>query len=447
MPPSQPWARNAPAPASRPPVPPRPLHRTTGGKFLLGCGGLAAVLFVAVTFLIIRNLRDPKIVLPTPIMPKPNAFDVYVRAAQQIVRKEEIAAIIEEVLQGKSSSAAKKNLVSANQTALATFRSGLEMNCRSVPIRSAAQEYPPYADFRAGVRLMTWEADIRAKRGDVKGAANAGLDGVTIGKQIANGSPLIGGLVSAALQVVGRRPVWEIYERLNAEQTKAVLQRYQKMQTIKGDYAALLEEERHFMLGEMRDGFKYPNKTASERALEENQDSNAALEATAKRLSLFFYGKQRVIDNLNQGFDEAIARSRKPYADSHDTPRLPSDFFSQQLLPVLYDARIRFVYNDTQDALLITQVALHAYKLDNGRYPETLAALSPRYLKRLSDDPFSRHQPLRYIVARRLLYSIGPDGRDDGGKPINNPEAETPMARRNANADSQGDIVAGMIYN
>jgi hypothetical protein len=70
-------------------------------------------------------------------------------------------------------------------------------------------------------------------------------------------------------------------------------------------------------------------------------------------------------------------------------------------------------------------VALERYRRDHGRWPETLDALVPKYLKMVPRDP-QDGQPLRY--KRRpngvLVYWIGPDGRDDGGK-INrrNPQA------------------------
>ena len=409
---------------------------------------MAIILFGIVTFLIVRNLRDPKIVLPTPTMPKPNAFDVYVKAAGQIVRNEEIAALSDSKTRGKYSLAQRESLLRANRAALATFRYGLTMDCRSVPVRTYFEKYPPYDKFREGARLMALESRVRAERGDAKGAADAGLDGVTMGKQIMIGSPLLGGLVGVACQAVGRRPVWDVIERLEAREARASLLRLEKMRRIKADYADLLTEERYYILGTMRDTFKDPNGAVmawSGGEAETESDSEATLQAAANRLTIFFLGRQRIVDNLNQGIDDAIAYTRKPYAEAHNPPRLPGDLFSQTLLPVLYEARIKFVSNDTEDALLMTRIALHAYRLDKGKFPATLAALCPEYRERLPVDPFSHNEPLRYIAAKNLLYSIGPDGRDDGGTPIDNPGAKTEMARRVPNADSQGDIVAGIL--
>jgi hypothetical protein len=60
--------------------------------------------------------------------------------------------------------------------------------------------------------------------------------------------------------------------------------------------------------------------------------------------------------------------------------------------------------------------ALAVYRGDFGRYPGTLEALAPRYLERVPEDVFSG-QPLIYRPAKTgyLLYSVGVNGKDEGG--------------------------------
>jgi hypothetical protein len=68
--------------------------------------------------------------------------------------------------------------------------------------------------------------------------------------------------------------------------------------------------------------------------------------------------------------------------------------------------------------LLAAELALRAYEADRGRVPTRLDELVPNYLAKLPGDPFAG-QALIYRPqgATWLLYSIGPDGVDDGGKP------------------------------
>jgi len=64
--------------------------------------------------------------------------------------------------------------------------------------------------------------------------------------------------------------------------------------------------------------------------------------------------------------------------------------------------------------------ALERYRQDNGRFPETLAALTPRYLNRLPPDPITG-QPFRYRRledGQFLLYSIGWNQLDEQGETL-----------------------------
>ena len=60
--------------------------------------------------------------------------------------------------------------------------------------------------------------------------------------------------------------------------------------------------------------------------------------------------------------------------------------------------------------------ALAAYQRENGRYPPTLDALTPKYLAKIPNDLFTG-APLIYRPSEKgfLLYSVGPNGKDDEG--------------------------------
>jgi hypothetical protein len=61
--------------------------------------------------------------------------------------------------------------------------------------------------------------------------------------------------------------------------------------------------------------------------------------------------------------------------------------------------------------------ALAAYHSDHGRYPQKLDELEPKYVKTIARDIFSG-KPLTYRPSGKgyLLYSVGVNGRDDGGR-------------------------------
>jgi hypothetical protein len=59
-------------------------------------------------------------------------------------------------------------------------------------------------------------------------------------------------------------------------------------------------------------------------------------------------------------------------------------------------------------------LALHAYEAEEGRLPETLEALVPKYLPAVPEDPLTG-KALKWNPRTERIYSVGEDGRDDGG--------------------------------
>lgn len=61
-----------------------------------------------------------------------------------------------------------------------------------------------------------------------------------------------------------------------------------------------------------------------------------------------------------------------------------------------------------------TQLALRAYKIQNGALPTRLDELVPKYLAAVPEDPFDQ-QPIRYDATKKILYSMGLQKQDRGG--------------------------------
>jgi hypothetical protein len=75
--------------------------------------------------------------------------------------------------------------------------------------------------------------------------------------------------------------------------------------------------------------------------------------------------------------------------------------------------------------------ALAAYRADHGRYPERLDVLAPKYLSEIPGDLFSG-KALIYRPSKDgyLLYSVGVNGRDEGGQWYNDqPPGDDPRVR------------------
>lgn len=74
---------------------------------------------------------------------------------------------------------------------------------------------------------------------------------------------------------------------------------------------------------------------------------------------------------------------------------------------------------ETQRRMLVAAIAIERWKLRHGKYPESLGQIVPELLSTVLSDLMD-NQPLRFkrtLDGAALVYSVGDDGRDDGGDP------------------------------
>jgi len=109
------------------------------------------------------------------------------------------------------------------------------------------------------------------------------------------------------------------------------------------------------------------------------------------------------------------ARVPKDIFDRWELPR--AALLTRVILPSLGSARHRYEHFIAQVCVTRTGLALERHRAAHGEYPAALAALDPQLLSPAPDDTFTG-APLIYRRTAEgfLLYSAGPDGRDDGGK-------------------------------
>ncbi len=95
----------------------------------------------------------------------------------------------------------------------------------------------------------------------------------------------------------------------------------------------------------------------------------------------------------------------------------------------LYGPTVRIdLKRQTDESLAVLAFALAGYRAEHqGKYPETLVELAPKYIDGIPKDPITNGE-FRYKSDGDgyLLYGVGYNGRDDGGRgPANMPESAT----------------------
>ena len=131
-----------------------------------------------------------------------------------------------------------------------------------------------------------------------------------------------------------------------------------------------------------------------------------------------------------ESFDEAIeladkdshqdlSRRREIFAEAgRKARRFPPKLFSSFLLPAMQRVPNKYANLEARRRAAVTAVAVQKLRLtQGGKLAEQLDELVPRFLPSVPLDPYDG-QPLRYKrrPAGFVVYSIGPDGRDDGGQ-------------------------------
>lgn len=67
--------------------------------------------------------------------------------------------------------------------------------------------------------------------------------------------------------------------------------------------------------------------------------------------------------------------------------------------------------------LATTALAVEQFRNQNGRLPQKLRELTPAFLAEIPEDPFTGTElPYRQLPTGYVIYSVGPDLNDDGGK-------------------------------
>ena len=396
----------------------------------------------------------PHYKIPEPTLPSPNAFDTYLQATFMMapVTKPAVDPLIDtEEIKDPKERAKRYSLprreawLKQNAGAFALLRQGLKQQYQQPASRSWSAMFPYFARYRELARRLTIESKTHLLRGRNGAAADSALDTIQFGTQVPRGGPLIAALVGQAMQSMGQKQMFKVLPHLNAAECKSAARRMEKIRAMQLPYAQTLREEKWSMQASMLEILSKPDWASQFSA---NVGGTPATFWNKWRYALV--GKRRVMDNLTNYMDKSIAEATKPYAQMQEVP-VPDDPINQMIVPVFSGSRFSFTRSETGSALILVSLALRAYHLEHGAYPEKLDILAPNYLQKIPDDPFGKGEPLRYKKqgATYKLWSIGPDLKDNNGAPLQQPDyinrssnAETDKTTPR-DATTQGDWVVG----
>jgi hypothetical protein len=314
---------------------------------------------------------------------------------------------------------------------LTLIRRALTQDCRLPPPISLDQPFPYLAAFRQVARLFAMEAHAHCEVGEFGAGAQSALDCIEMAQDVASQRWVLSWLVGAACEAIGMKALDEAIPGLTPAECKAALARLQRLDRGRLPFAAILDGEEAFARLCFKEAMADPEQL---RALTGSAGGDKLSDGALQLL----HDVQMPISwqRLGPYYDRLRANAERPYAQTEKDLEPPQD---DALLLVVAPFAKTILWRDrsirTTAALRIAQLAARAYALEKGHVPETLAELVPEYLDKAPDDPFGAG-PLsaRLADGKLLVYSLGPDGLDDGAKAI---EGTPDVA-------AKGDMVVGV---
>jgi hypothetical protein len=324
-------------------------------KYLIGFILLVGVAVVALLAFIFIPIGGSSPVATFPPVPNPNGYDDFLKAGQSLAGQPPAAT--------NADIGTIESFVETNRAALDLIRLGLSREC-AVPLDFSqtylAQHMNQLTDFKKLAQLLGAVGKSAEMGGRKAEAIQCYLDSIRLGQRLARGGLVIDVMVGQACQTVGTRGLRSMRESLTGRDGTEIFQVLQAISSQSESFQTILNREKAFF----RKAYVW----------------NSVI--TSRLLSIVSSFKRQL--TVDQTIENSVLRVQ---------------------------AKLR---------LFLVELALQIHKTENGDYPGSLAELSLTLTNGLPKDPFSG---LDFIYRREttgyLLYSIGADRKDDGGKAMN----------------------------
>jgi len=408
---------------------------------------LATALILALLLGYTRWLNAlPNVVIPGHPLVAHNAYNDYVRAVKLLKDKAEIADAV-----GPNPtlpSPRREALLGENQPALRALKRGLAKEYTDRAVRSFTARIAYLPGYRNLTRLLDIEGWAKASHGNWNGMVSDDLGIVRFGLQIPRGGTLISMLVGQAVESIGVGDIERALPHLSAPDALATAKKLESMGAQRQPMSATIREEKWSTEASLIEAFRKPAwRWQSATTLLPTDDDSSRY---SLGIRLMRYSDREIFANFDRYMNQCIANSELPYGTVEPRIPIPSDPIGQILTPLFSQAEFFICRQESREAMLVTALALHAYRLEQRAYPADLSALTESgahggYLDHLPADPFAPDGKLRYRLMGKsyLLYSVGPDRIDDSGVPIENESEPGGHVSHVVLPNSRGDIVFG----
>ena len=424
-------------------------------KLIVICACALAVPLAVAAFIGHIN-KTPTIAATAPMKPpNPNGYDLYV-AASNLIRPAnpavdanlDLKTVTDPKIRAQRYSLKRKDAwLAQNQAGFALFERAQKADSLAPPFDKSS--YDNSKAIRRMARYKVIESNAHWQRGAHNRALQSGLDIAQLSYDMQRGGGITDYVTGNALQSLSRTTTSDVIEYLDAKQARAGARRIEKLLGSRWTLEQALSEERLRSEQDWLRKFDNPNWRADYFYYQILWFGPLTWK---ERVTQKTVSKRQIVDDTNRIYQNAIRNARTDYGTGVAWSLFPNNPFVSRLSNLLERYRFSEARELTGDRLLMLRLALRAHQLEHNAPPPDLQALVPNFIKAVPIDPFGKGAPLRYKTDGKnyRLWSIGPDGRDDSGKPIDwLKDAPKPYADEREKLprlwtkDSLGDYVAG----
>jgi hypothetical protein len=251
------------------------------------------------------------------------------------------------------------------------------------------------------------ESKAELVKKDWAAAANSAVDSIRLGEDLTHGN-WVDVLTGGACEDLALKNLQKTVNHVDRNTALMLAKRLEKITSQQVRFADIIQAEK-------RQGLHYYDEFAKSSDWRKQYPTKKSLKEMRK-------------DYVN-AMNSFIANAKLPYPQRDTVINIPDDPINREMLGVWDNPKFKelgtvqglpLTILHTRNALFLLEFALRAYQLQHGNYPQKLSELVPGYLQKIPNDPFATYSSLKYKCDKTayILYSIGPDGKDDGGKEI-----------------------------
>lgn len=269
------------------------------------------------------------------------------------------------------------------------------------------------AQIREGARLLMLEAMYKAEHGDNEGATDAVLAAIGVAHSLEKEPILMSQLVRLACLGISRDTLEQTLNRtaLTDAQLTRIQQALREAEDTDGFVRGFVGE-RCMAADLMRHGGP-AGAPAPMPGVPMRLYDVVGLNAIDTRVLLDTY--KGIIDAARTPLDDRLAGMHAADALYDQIPSYC--MISRMIMPAIARAIEADIRTAAQFRAARTALAVERYRLAHGELPESLDDLVPEFLDQVPKDPFG-DGPVKYKLLESgfMVYSIGIDEEDDGGK-------------------------------